>query len=56
MNHYQIHRFEGYVDGRESWMKVAGAWGKTSADAKANDLRKQYPQRKFRVRKSPRRR
>lgn len=55
MNRYHIHRFEGYVDGNESWMKVGWAWSKIEADAKADDLRKLYPKRKFRVRKAARR-
>lgn len=56
---YIVQVLDGYTNGRPSWRRVfcarRGMIGKESAQAAAEELRKENPHRKYRVRKQQRR-
>lgn len=55
---YVIQMLDGYTDGKPSWRLVfagnRGLIGKAAAESAADELRKKYPHRKYRVRKKQR--
>ena len=50
---YQLQQFMGCVDGRPSWSKVFGVpvWGREDALKKIEELLREHPGHKYRVRK-----
>lgn len=59
MRRFEIHRFEGLVDGRPSWSKVMGispSWSREAAQAAVAILVGRQPNATFRIRVAPKRR
>ena len=53
---YHIHRLDGHYEGKPSWLKYAWARSREEAQDIVDQLNREHPNWKFRIRLAPKRR